>query len=338
MATHDSVIQQGRFTSDGTKQTLSIRSGVDFIETFNLTRFGAQAGGQVEGIRFYWQRGMGDDFALFDRKQANSNLTESVSTNIAGGGFTFINTAEDVLGPIRQGAIQNIDGNLGVSQTPRVTVNNLQDLENGDIVRILDVQGGQQLGGLDFTITNVGANNNPVFDLIYGPRNIPDTQGGDYRLVRFNPIYYPRNRTVTNITQAQQAVVRLSVDHNYTVGQTVRFVVPPEFGMTEMDGLQGTITAVNTTGNNNTITVDIDSTNFTPFVFPNTNAVPFTPAQIVPVGADGGNTGDDQHVLDGATINEALIGVQLSAGYQGPAGRNGDVIYWRAGTSYSVDN
>jgi hypothetical protein len=163
---------------------------------------------------------------------------------------------------------------------------------------------------------------------------------GSWMLIKYDPIFYPRRRFITKITQASLAVVTLSVTHGYKVGQLVRMVVPDAFGMTQMNGLQATIVAVNTTTTSgNTITLDIDSSSFSAFAFPVTADVPFTYAEVVPMGEDTSyalSQGAD--ILSDATENTAEIGLLLEAGTLAPAGSASDVIFWTAGSSFSVDN
>jgi hypothetical protein len=102
----------------------------------------------------------------------------------------------------------------------------------------------------------------------------------------------------------------------------------------------GTITAVDatvTTGNS--ITVNIDSTAFTAFAFPLSAAVPFTFAEVIPVGEDTASAltaGVD--ILTDATINTGYIGMILTGGASCPGGVVSDVVYWTAGKSFSVTN
>jgi hypothetical protein len=169
---------------------------------------------------------------------------------------------------------------------------------------------------------------------------------GTFRRIPFNPYFYPSTRYITKIGQETNAVVTLSVTHQFTVGQVVRFVVPTvtslAFGMTELDGLQATIIAINdpdADGVTNTITVDIDTTGFSAFAFPLTTAPGFTPAQVVPMGE---NTAEaiqlNANILGDATINTGFFGLTLQAGANSPAGVATDVIYWLAGKSFSVNN
>ena len=132
----------------------------------------------------------------------------------------------------------------------------------------------------------------------------------------------------------------MSVTHGYKVGQEVKFVVPSAFGMTEMDGLRGTITAIDTTvTTGNTITVNIDSSGFTTFAWPLTASVPFAAAMVVPVGMDTPQAlSSAVDILSDATLNTGYIGMSLAAGADSPAGQTSDVVYWIAGKSFNVDN
>jgi len=207
-------------------------------------------------------------------------------------------------------------------------------LVTGDVVRMINVVGGQQLGGYDFTIGYVAAN---TFSLAFMAPIVAATTGS-WRKIKWDPIFYPRERTITSAATAAggETLVQLSVTHGYTVGQVVSFRVPAAFGMTELDGLTGTITAIGTAavaGGTNTITVDIDSVAFTAFVFPVTAADAFTPAQVVPVGKDASGTYVN---ANGTTVNEAELGMMLEAGTDSPAGIATNVIYWEATKSNNL--
>ena len=150
-------------------------------------------------------------------------------------------------------------------------------------------------------------------------------------------MFYPRNRYIAAITQAAQAVITMTVTHNFVIGQAVRIYVDPMYGMVEMNGLIGNIVAVAAS----TITVDIDSTGFTPFAWPLTAvaAAPHTFAQVVPVGEDTAvalAAVPQANILSDATINTGYTGIVLGAGITSPAGTAGDVIRWRATSSFNL--
>jgi hypothetical protein len=329
----NTIIQQGRFTSDGTNKTLQIRSDLDWMNVYNFTQAATQQA-TGRGVQFYWQRGFAADTGL-EYKKTNSTDALNLVT-LASGGFTLIDSSVQT-----PGALNN--GSTGVSaisnaSIPVATVGSTAGMAAGSVVRIINVAGAQQLGGFDFTVgyNTFGAT---TFSLDYMSQIVAGTTGS-FRVIPFDPIFYPRRRFITKITKAASAVVTLSVTHGYKVGQLVRFVVPAAYGMVEMNGLQGTITAINTTTTSgNTITVNIDSSAFTTFAWPLTAVNPFTAAEVVPIGEDTAQALTSAvDILSDATLNTAYIGIILAAGAQSPAGSTSDVIYWTAGKSFSVDN
>ena len=114
--------------------------------------------------------------------------------------------------------------------------------------------------------------------------SIPNTQ--NYYAVPF-PMFQRAMRNILSITQAQQAVITTTFDginpgyHQYMTGLIARIYVPDGFGMTQIDKKQSTITVLSPS----TFSVDINTTNFDPFVIPNYQPGNFgTPANVVPVG------------------------------------------------------
>lgn len=339
----NTVIQQGRFTSDGNDKTIAIRSDVDWMWVYNETILNDAALAADSGAQFYFQRGMTNGRGIEYRKLgtvANDPLTTLQIA--ADSGFFLINTATD---PVISALSANSATNVTAGPPPRITLA-AHGLETGDTVRLFDFTGAQQLSAFDHHVTRIDANN---FDLTYMPAIVAAAAPGadaKFRKVNLDPIYYPRRRAITKISQASQAIVTLSVDHGFLVGQSIRFTVPEvtgvAFGMNELDGLVGNI--VNTgqadaDGETNTITVDIDTSGFSAFALPVSGDMPFTPAQATPIGIDS-NIAITQNVnlLNDATDNVSIIGARLAAGANSPAGVNNDVIYWVAGKSFAVIN
>jgi len=327
----NTIIQQGRFTSDGSTVVLSIRSDIDWMAVYNVTQAAASQTTAL-GVKYYWQRGFpaGAKWSTLKSNAANAANLEAYSTS---SGFTLID-GSSTPGPINATitAISN-------AAIPVVSNSGTNGLVAGDIVRLTNCAGGAQLGGLDFT---VGYNTltSGTFSLDYMPQIVAATTGSWRKLASPTSIFYPRRRFITKITKATQAVVTLSVTHGYQVGQLVRMSVPDAYGMTEMDGLLATIVAVDTTTTTgNSITIDVDSSAFTTFAFPVTADSPFTPAETIPVGEDTAealSAGVD--TISDATLNTAYIGISLTGGANCPGGAANDVMYWVAGKSFSVDN
>jgi len=327
----NTIVQQGRFTATGSAVTLEIRSDIDWMAVYNVTQAAASQTTAV-GVKYYWQRGFPNaaKWATFKSNAANAaNLDQYITSS----GFTLVDSSVQTPGVLNATITA-----ISAAAIPVVTNSGTNGLSAGDIVRLFNVASAQQVGGFDFT---VGYNtlSATTFSLDYMPTIVAGTTGS-WRKINFDPIFYPRRRYITKITAAQNAVVTMSVTHGYKVGQQVRMVVPAAFGMIQMDGLLATITAINTTTTSgNSITLDVDSSTFTAFAWPLSAAVPFTAAEVVPVGEDTAfalSAGVD--ILSDATLNTGFLGMVLAGGVNNPGGAASDVVYWVAGKSFSVSN
>jgi len=98
-------------------------------------------------------------------------------------------------------------------------------------------------------------------------------------------IAIPSSLIITAITQTAPMVLTVAIGNmtteanTYIVGQTIRLNIPITYGMFQANGLIGTITAIN--GLN--FTLNIDASQFDPFVVPSGNVE--QPATIAPNGS-----------------------------------------------------
>ena len=91
-------------------------------------------------------------------------------------------------------------------------------------------------------------------------------------------ITYPVRNTFNAVTTGRNTIVTLVDSVKYVINQMVSFRCPPTHGTIELDGLTAKIIALDTTAN--TITVNINSSDFTAFI-----AGAFTqPAEVLPAG------------------------------------------------------
>lgn len=67
-------------------------------------------------------------------------------------------------------------------------------------------------------------------------------------------------------------------DHGYVAGMMVRFLIPNAFGMVQLNDLDGQVIAVT----NNSLTVNLDSTRFTPFAYPSPLPSAYTNPSVIP--------------------------------------------------------
>lgn len=330
------IINAGSFVSDGSAKILQIRSDLDYMNVVNYTSIATPANNA--GYQYYWQRGMAAGTGI---RYAFTGAQPAVTiATMTSNGFTLVNSSADPIGALNNGSTQITA--ISGAPVPVATCGSTAGMSAGSVVRLYNATGAHQLDGIDFTIGyNTFGGGGTTFSLDYMAQIIAGTNT-QFRQIKFDPLYYPRRRIISKITQATSAVITMTVTHGYKVGQTIRLSVPDDFGMIEMDGLVGTITAIDTTTTTgNTITVNIDSSAFTAFAWPLTGAPYTTPAEVVPVGEDTAQaltSGVD--ILTDATINTGYIGIILGAGATAPAGQViadvGDTIYWTAGKSFNL--
>jgi hypothetical protein len=99
-----------------------------------------------------------------------------------------------------------------------------------------------------------------------------------------SPIFQPANRQIASITQEPQALTTTTFAHNYIVGTIVRFFLPNGYGMDQLNLQTGTIVTIPSP---TTFTVNIDTSNYNPFMIP---ASPVQFAQVTAIGENAFQT------------------------------------------------
>lgn len=333
------IIQSGSFTSNGQAKTLQIRSGFDWIQTYNLTQITTPANVTLQS---YWQFGMPSGQGIKYNGTGGAN-TLTLTALAANTGFTPVDSAGNPLGT----AIATT--NITNSTTPVITTASTAGFNDGDILRLSNNPNTRQVNGYDFVVTVTDGTHFTVVPVLATATDNLAAQAGFFRKVNFDPLYYPRSRYIVNMAanaaNANYTDVTLSVPSGYVIGQSIRLVIPPQFGSVQLDQQVVTITGVNDTLGvvggvpAVTITVNASMVGVTAFRFPLNAAYPFSPAMVVPIGE---NTAyaiqQSQNILSDATYNTGYIGMILAAGANSPAGANNDVIYWVAGKSSYTQN
>src|ERR1700687_1468820 len=92
--------------------------------------------------------------------------------------------------------------------------------------------------------------------------------------------FVPQFSFIQSIALGQQTVVTFTAPCDFTIGEIVSFRVSPPSGTKELNNQQALVIAVTS----NTITVPIDSSNYTPFILVGVNDLVF-PAMVVPAGS-----------------------------------------------------
>lgn len=83
-------------------------------------------------------------------------------------------------------------------------------------------------------------------------------------------------QVIASITQSNPMIVTTVNNHNYPASVGVGFFIPSGFGMQALNHVRGEIIAVTS----NTMTINIDSTRFTPFVYPSPLPNAYTPPTV----------------------------------------------------------
>lgn len=290
--------------STGAPQVLNLPFIPDEFETWNQTNQGSTANpGVVKRAQWFSGMAAGSAFVVKNTDGAATDTSAVITT----GGFTAVDGGAAELGP--KVTITSIS-----QANPAVVTATAHGLSTGDIVGLYNTTGMLQVDVIFFVVTRTGANTFTI-QLDTSGFAAPAT-GGFFRKVNKFSNWVPPAIYVTNITQANPGVVTTSVPHGYATGDIYRLHVPDAFGMVEANNLQVTITVLTAT----TFSIGVDTTAFTAFAFPASAGVPFTFADVVPVGEIGTALTDSIH-------NTASLGIQLGTSV---CGALNDVIWYRA--------
>lgn len=338
------IVGQGAFTqgATATAQTIAVPSNLDSLEVWNYTQ-SASGGATTNGVYFYWQRpyqstpassviqmGDGTQGTLF-KVTAGAMSVDVTAANA----FVLYDPSVNVVGALDNGST-GISG-LTAANPGVATVGSTTGMSTGNIVRLSNLNGAGQtiLNGIDFSVAVLSGT---TFSLRYTntTSSTPST-AGDFRVIKPG-LFYPKARTIVNITSANPAVITLSVEHGYQVGQAVRLEFPGNSNWGSFSSLASdpnrayTITAIDTT--NNTITIDANTTGFGTFrTIWQAITPPYSPAQVVPIGENTATAlaqVPPVNILSDATVNQGFLGMTLASGALMPAGIAADSVFWRA--------
>lgn len=309
-----SSIVSGSFVSTGVPITIPMSMGIDGIFLFNRSQMSSTATPAVVK-KAMWLSSMAAGSAFLTKNTAGAATDESsiITTN----GFTIVDDSNPATFPaVALGAPFYTQANpvVWTTATPH-------GFSVGDMVRVYSLTGAMQYSGIAFTVSAVGSST--TFSTLLNTTGIPIPTAGFVRKIAGNTsLYVPSRLTITKMASSgTSTVVTTATTHNYKVGQKVVFTVPTvtslAFNFGAMNGLVGTITAVNTTVTVNSFTVDIDSSSFGTFTFPLTSNIPFTFAQVTPYSDGQPNPlpipAPDSNVFVGARDNVATRGIYVGS-------------------------
>lgn len=341
------IITQGSFTSTGAGIRIPLPSSANYFKTVNKTQM-ATTQGTGRCVMGEWYSGVFNDNDGIRWKKTNSTSAMNAdlfSTSTASNGFTYVTVA-----PSAEAYVSGFSS----TQANPAAVTQTNTYSENDIVRLKTATGDLVLGGMTFQISTVTSSGYELLGLPATAANgfTAISAASTSRISKYAAVE-PEFLYVTAVANASLldtpragAVVSVSIDPSnyYVVGMKVRFSVPSGFGMTQLNGLTGTITYINEaqTGAADVaaynMVVDIDVSAFDAFVFPASATSPTQPlfATVAPAGAKtafdpitGVQTGYN-FTLQPFHSGNFTPYMYISGGTQSPGGSSGDVIIWQA--------
>jgi len=310
MSTPMSLVASGSFASAGTARTIGFPTQIDYFVVRNRSIWGSNPADLV--VESTWYRGYGNGQAT-TVSEANTGVMSATLVATGGAGFTEVDQTS-----LAPGAL--VATGTAITNASPAVVSDANNPAVGDIVRVMNTTGMLQIAGLEFSVTAIAAGVSYTLGFLAAAGFGAAATNADYRIIPAAR-YSPERRWITGITAAASAVITLSVTHQYVVGDIITVHLPDaNFGMTEIDGLQGEITAIN--AGNNTVTVNIDSTGFTAFAFPT--------SAIAAAGISFPHTtpvGEIATQLTAPIENNSIFGLTLGTAV---VGSNTDVMDWFA--------
>lgn len=316
------LIAGDSFVSTGVSKSIPLTGGANYFKVFNVTQASTtQATGR--GFMFEWYADNTPDDGAIEWKKTDSTNATNI-TAVTSGGFTYVTA------PILPSA--PVTGTT-ISQASQAVAAATNTFSNGDRVRIYNIVGMRQISTMVFTVSSVSGS---AFTLpgLDSSGFAAGATSFNARKVAPNEPVLPEYLFITNISQAQNAVIKVSTTHDYVAAMKIRLDIPSVYGMSEANGVECTILSVTAY----TITVDMNSSSFTAFSFPASGAS-VNQIRFATLAPDGQKAYYDavNDVQYGYDVNHAPFrssqvfpSMLLAAGAQSPAGSTGDVIEWQA--------
>ena len=343
---------------------IALSQKIDMFKLYNLTRSGVTALGVsgsltsdriVEAI--FNPNIMSAGTALIKQNGTVAGILAPIQNGICAiNGFTIYNAATAA-----DGASVVVNSFTPGSTTVWVT-NTAHGFVVGDIVRVTNLTSAPELGGLAMTVTAVGSTTQ--FTTLLNSTNSVTSVGKVRKIGNVNlpprSLYYPEIRAIAAITLANPMVVTTLVQQNYQIGDVVRFAIPSQYGLVQLNStsnglpVQATVSAVNNAVGTQTVTfANVDSTAFTAFAYPGTGFYPIGLPVMIPQGEGNLNQLNgivpsplpygNQDILGFAEQNLGRNGILIGAGDGTNSATTGGLIsstidawMWEAWTSLQV--
>lgn len=289
-----SFIGSGTYTNPATliTQTVALSDRPDWFFVKDLTNWGAQSTAANPVYAEWFSNMAAGSYLAMGQPSGSTTAVTLYASQGTTGGFTFLNTAN----PPTFAALAA----TGINKTTWVvTMTNTGSIQVGDLVRVTNAVGMQQISGYVFAVTAVTANTS----ITLGYMATAAAAGGfptfannasSANITKLYPsLYYPQLRRVSYITQATQAKVYFASPNQFTAGEIVDFSIPTAYGMTPLSyltrapGGAPTVLSVVNTASESSIVINVDTTGFPAFTYPTTTSIfsVQSPAVCVPAGS-----------------------------------------------------
>lgn len=360
-------VTTGTFKStSATPLFIPLSQQINEFRCYNLTRSGMTSGG-ISGaltstriVEAYFNPSyMANGTALIKQNGTVSGILAPINNGICAiGGFTVYNAAS----PTSYTAVAVSSFTPGTT-TVWVT-GTAHGFAVGDTVRMYGLTSAPQFSGLAMTVTAVGSTTQ--FTTLLNSTGATTSVGSVVKTgsayLPNRGLYYPQNRVIAAMTNANPMVITTLVQQNYAAGDVVTFDIPSAFSVPQLSNqytgypVQATVISSNNAVGTQTVTLAVDSTSFGTFGGANgwlgASSYPFTPPTMVPQGEGNINNWSafgvtpaplpyaNQDVLSFARQNQGYNGILIGAGdgtnsatTGGVLGSTTDVWSWEAITS-----
>lgn len=252
--------------------TVILSDKPDFFMVRDTTNYGAasNAAGVIEAWTYPNTMANG---AYRGTGMTNAAAASNTFYGVTGtaNGFTFINSANPpTFAALTATAINHTTWVISMTNTGTIQV--------GDTVRIINPVGMLQASSIVGQVTAVTTNTSITLGYVAtavtaGVAFTADATAAS--IIKLYPSkFYPGARQIMYISQATQAKVYFARPNDFTPGELVDFTVPSPFGMKQISFLTGLssgparVLVVTNTATESSITINLDTTGFTAFVYP----------------------------------------------------------------------
>ena len=339
-----SFIAGNSFVSAGLPVNIPLSGGADYFVTWNLTQYGTASPAANTGVKFEWWADQSPSIGVVEtyKTMTTGALNSSLLTN---GVLTYVSGYPMPGPPVTGTAITAADPAVASATNT---------YSNGQVVLLTGTTGMRQISGMPFQISSVSGSAFTLLGLQAGAGGAAGGYGSAFAaaatafVARLLPNYHavlPQYMFVTGVSQSTTAYVSLSVDPAtyYAAGMRIRFDIPSTYGMSQLDGVEATILAVDVASppagtSPYNLQVAVNTTNFTPFAFP-ASAISVVQQRFATIAPDGQQAyyNFQQNVQYGYNFSLAPFRsayefpyMTLLPGANGPAGVTADVIEWQS--------